>query len=267
MSLTLYGSSVPEPTPEDPVPDTRRRYLIIFATVLALILGGGSAAFLLLNTSPSFTSTAPNAYTPPNDGGGPAPADGPATSASASASASPSASPSHSPSPSRSASARPSSPAPGNGGSAVFQAPGGVICPSVDFQPIIAMPAPQASAPIDDHTDKSNYTDYTCHGSFGANGKIVAQVDAFIFTDAAGAAQSYADIKAYAPTTAEKFTGIGTDAYGYVSNTTGYTVWVLDGNLTFKIILSAAGGQPTPGRLRDVAVKMAPSTLHNLAKT
>jgi hypothetical protein len=264
MSLTLYGSSVPEPTPPAPVPDTRRRYLIIFATVLALILGGGSAAFLLLNTSPSFTSTAPNAYNPPNDGS--APIDAPAPSPSASTTASPSASPSHNPSPSRSASGRPSSPASG-GTTTVFRAPNGVICPSVDFQPLISMPAPEAATPIDDHTDKSNYTDYTCHGSFGQSGKIVAQVDASIFTDAAGAAQSYADVKAYAPATSEKFTGIGTDAYGYVSNTSGFTLWVLDGNLTFKIILSAAGGQPTPGRLRDVAVKMAPNSLHNLVRT
>jgi hypothetical protein len=240
--------------------------LIIIATVLALILGAGSAAFLLLNSSPNFNSTAPNAYTPPNDGT--APTDGPSTSPSASTSASPSASPSHSPSPSHSASARPSTPAPGGGGAtAVFRAPNGVICPSVDFQPLISMPAPQAATPTDDHTDKSNYTDYTCHGSFGQSGKIVAQVDAFIFTDAAGAAQSYADVKAYAPATSEKFTGIGTDAYGYITSTNGFTVWVLDGNLTFKIILSAAGGQPTPGRLRDVAVKMAPNTIRNLAKT
>src|SRR5690348_555300 len=94
MSLTLYGSSVPEPTPEEPLPNTRRRYLIIFATVIALILGGGSAAFLLLNSSPNINQTAPNAYQPPDNGATATDTVGGDPSPSADASASASATPS-----------------------------------------------------------------------------------------------------------------------------------------------------------------------------
>ncbi len=74
-----------------------------------------------------------------------------------------------------------------------------------------------------------------------------------------------ANVKSFAPATSDTFTGIGTDAYGFITNTSGYTMWVLDSNLTFKIFLGAAGATPTPGRLRDAAVKMAPGTIGGLA--
>jgi hypothetical protein len=260
MSLTLYGSSVPEPTPEAPVPHTRRRYLIIIATVLALILGGGSAAFLLLNSSPILNQTAPNAYTPPNDGA--TVTDGPTSaSPSASASASPTASPSHSPSPSRSPTVRPSVPAPG--GAVIFRAPGGVLCPSVDFQPVIDLSKQPGTQQNDAHTDGYNYVKYTCDEQFG---KVHAGVDALIFNDAAGAAAMYADKKSVAPATSDRISGVGTDAYGYVFQTSMYITVALDGNLILQIRLTGTGGVPVPGKLRDEgAVKMAPPTIGNLA--
>jgi hypothetical protein len=259
MSLTLYGSSVPEPTPENPTPGTRRRYMIIFATVIALILGGGSAAFLLLNSSPILNQTAPNPYTPPVSGA--TVTDGPTSpSPSASASASPTASPSHSPSPSRSPSVHPSTPAPGS--PAVFHAPNGVLCPSVDFQPVVDLSRSSGTSQSDSHTDGYNYVDYLCEEQFG---KIHGRVDAFIFNDAAGAASFYANKKSVAPASSDRLSGIGTDAYGYVFQTSTYILVALDGNLVMQIGLTGAGGVPVPGKLRDDgSVKMGPPTIGNL---
>ena len=256
MSLTLYGSSVPEPAPGEPAPSSRRRYLIVLSTVIALILGGGSAAFLLLDGSPNINRTTPNGYAPPGDGATATDAlsDQPSTSPSVS----PTASPSHSPSPSRSPSAHPSTP----GITPVtYRAPNGVLCPSVNFQPVLDMHFTTSADPTESQTAGYNYVDYGCRQPFG---KVLAQVDALIFSDAKAASGYYVQQKATAPAGSDRFSGLGTDAYGYVSKTNSYILWVLDGNLTLGISLSAAGGTPVPGRLRDCEVAMAPGTLHNL---
>jgi len=257
MSLTLYGSSVPEPAPGEPAPSPRRRYLIVLATIIALILGGGSAAFLLLDSSPNINRTAPNGYAPPGDGA--TATDALADQPSASPSVSPTASPSHSPSPSRSPSAHPSTP---GVVPVTYAAPNGVLCPSVNFQPVLDMRQTTTGPPDDEHADGHDYlyVDYTCQQHFT---KIVATVEAVVYTDASAAAAAYAQTKATAPAGSDRF-GIGADAYGFVYQTTAYVLRVLDRNLTLEIRLGAAGGQPTPGTLRDTATKMAPGTMHNL---
>jgi hypothetical protein len=257
MSLTLYGSSVPEPTPEEPAPDNRRRYLIIFATVIALILGGGSAAFLLLNSSPNISLT-PNTFSTPGNGATATDVleDSPSPTVSPSASASPS----HSPSPSRSPSAHPSS----SSGpvTVVYHAPGGVLCPSVYFQPIVDLSHQPGGAASDSYTTGSNYTDYTCSRQFG---KVYTTTHALIFGDAQAAATLYAQKKAGAPAGSDRFGSLGTDAYGYVYQTTQYITVVLEGNLILQINLTGVGGQPTTSTLRDQgSAKMAPATIRNL---
>jgi hypothetical protein len=255
MSLTLFGQSEPEPTPEKPARESRRRYLIILVTVVAVILGGGSAAFLLLNSGPSVNHTAPNTYTPPTD------ATSTGTPEAASASVSPTASPSHSTSPSRSPSARPSA----SGATAVvFRVPPDHLCPLVDFAPVEQVAGSPSTAPyVDNHTDKSNYVDYHCDGTFG---KVKAFVDAMIFADTGAAAASYAGNKTADQSTiagVEQLSGIGNDAYGYVASTR-YVIWATQGNLVFKIYVNATGGVPPPGQLRDPAIASARGTIPRL---
>jgi hypothetical protein len=256
MSLMLFGSSEPELTPEEPARGSRRRYLIVLATVIAVILGGGSAAFLLLNSGPNVDRAAPNTYTPPTDATSTGSPDLPA------ASVSPSASPSHSPSPSRSPSARPSS----SGGTApvVFRVSPDHLCPSVDFAPVQQVAGSPSTAPyVDNHTDKSNYVDYHCEGTYG---KVKAFVDAMIFADAGSASAIYTSTKAADQSTitgVEQLSGIGTDAYGYIASTR-YVVWATQGNLVLKIYVNATGGVPPPGQLRDPAIASARGTIPRL---
>src|SRR2546430_7521847 len=65
MSLMLFGQAEPEPLPEEPAHSHRRRYLVILGMVVALILAGGSAAYLILNSSVSVNQGPPGALPPP----------------------------------------------------------------------------------------------------------------------------------------------------------------------------------------------------------
>src|SRR3982751_1945228 len=68
MSLMLFGQPEPEPVPEEPAHPHRRRYLVILGTVVALSLAGGSAAYLILNSSLSSNNGAHGALPPPGLG-------------------------------------------------------------------------------------------------------------------------------------------------------------------------------------------------------
>jgi len=257
--LSSFGQSEPEPVPEEPVPNTRRRYLIIFATVIALILGGGSAAFLLLSSGPDGNRTAPNPYTPPMDGS-PTP-DGPADPTSTPPTASPTASPSYSPFPSRNPSA---SPKPTGVTPVIYRVPNNDLCALVDFTAIKALSDPPSTLSItSQHRDvvESGSTLYTCNGSYG---NVQIFIDATIFPTADAALASYQQSKGSTPTSKEQLGGIGSDAYGYIWNTTGYFLMATAGNLKLKVLLTGTGGTPTPSRLHDAVVPTARDTVPRL---
>lgn len=259
MSLMSFGQSEPEPVPEEPVPSTRRRYLIIFATVIALILGGGSAAFLLLSSGPGANGFLPNPYTPPLDSN-PAP-DGPADPTSTRPTASPTASPSHSPSPSRGPSA---SPKPTGVTPVTYRVPNNDLCALVDLTE-----ANNLSTPPSNPSVASQYKDlvdsgsvlYTCTGS---SGEVDVRVEATIFPSTAAAQGSYQDSKMAAPAGNESVDGVGSQAFGYIWNTTGYFLMATADNLKFKMLLTAAGGVPTPDTLRDATISSARNTVPRL---
>src|SRR5690349_2303682 len=105
MSLMLFGQPEPEPVPEEPAQPGRRRYLIILGLVIALVLAGGSAAYLILNSSVSPNNGTPGAFLPPGlDSPTPAGSDDPGAGPPASAGASVRASAGHGASPSHNAS-------------------------------------------------------------------------------------------------------------------------------------------------------------------
>jgi hypothetical protein len=259
MSLMLFGQSEPEPVPEEPATSTRRRYLIILATVIALILGGGSAAFLLLSSGPSANRISPNPYTPPIDGN-PTP-DGPSDPTATHPTGSPTASPSHSPSPSRSPSV---SPKPSGVTPVTYRVPNDDLCALVDLADINALSTPPSTPSVasqrKDVVDSGSIL-YTCTGN---SGKVTIRVEATIYPSTDAALASYQESKMSAPAGNEAVSGVGSQAFGYIWNTTGYFVMATAGNLKFKMLLTAAGGVPTPGKLRDVAILSSRNTVPKL---
>ena len=260
MSLMLFGQAEPEPLPEEPAHSHRRRYLVILGMVVALILAGGSAAYLILNSSVSVNQGPPGALPPPG-------ADSPTPTvdnASASAGASASASTSHGATSSHNASGQP--PAGGPGGPGGPGAPGpaayrvaGDLCPALDTSPVVAVAAGPGT-PDSDHIDKSGYVDYTCSGGFGPSGKVRMHVDVRIFGDAAAAQASYTTDKVGT----EHVGGVGTDATGFLPAGGGYVLLAVDGNLEFRIQLNGVGGKPTPGDLRQPAIDTIKKSLPRL---
>jgi hypothetical protein len=261
MSLMLFGQAEPEPVPEEPAPADRRRYLVILGMVVALILAGGSAAYLILSSNVSVNHGPQGAFPPPGaDTPTPTPIDDASASSSAGASASASASASHGASPSQTVSGKPPGGGPGGPGG-----PGPVtyrvateLCPALDTSPVEAV-ATGPGTTGGDHTDKSNYVVYTCSGSFGPSGKVRMITEARIFADPAAAAASFA-----ADRTGEHVSGVGTDATAFIPASGGYVLLAVDGNLEFKIQLNGVGGKPTPGDLRQPAIDTIRKSLPRL---
>jgi hypothetical protein len=255
-----FGQAEPEP---EPVPDgqkerPRRRYLILLGMVIVLILVGGSAAYLLLSSGPGGGSHASDPGPPPvadsatvDPTSTVAPTGSTGASASASASARRSATPSKDPS--ATTSVPPGAPAP-----VTYRLPSGDLCASMDTSAVEAVGGPGTKT--GDHTDKSNYTDFSCLGSFGADGHVKMTADALVFATPDAAAASYAIDK----TGTDHVTGVGTDATGAFPTSGGYLLVVVDGNLEFKVRLVGVGGQPNPQRLRQVAIDTARNSLPKL---
>jgi hypothetical protein len=259
MSLMLFGQAEPEPVPEEPAHPNRRRYLVILGMVIALILAGGSAAYLVLNSSVSVNHGAPGAFPPPGpDSPTPTGTGDASTGASASLSVSAGASASHGASPSNNPSGQPPGGGPGGPGVVTYRV-ATELCPALDTSPVEAVAAGPGSTG-GDHTDKSNYVDYTCSGSFGPNGKVRMTTEARVFADAAAAAASYATDKVGT----EHVSGVGTDATAFLPASGGYVLLAVDGNLELRVQLNGVGGKPTPGDLRQPAIDTIKKSLPRL---
>jgi hypothetical protein len=264
MSLMSFGQAESEPLPEESAPDKGRRYLIILGMVIALILAGGSAAYLVLNSSVSANHGPPGAFTPPiGDSATATPGDGANASTSASAALSASTSASHGAPPSANPTAKPpggGAGGPGAPGPATYRVASGELCPSVDFTAIHSKIG--NGTPGSDHTDNptSHYTDYMCFGTFA--GKVSVRIDAYVFASPADAAASYGGDRSAG---GDAIGGVGSDAFGRVGGGgTTFALYALDGNLKFKIFQSNTDGTVPSATLRDVAISTATGTLPHL---
>jgi hypothetical protein len=237
MSLMLFG---PAETSPEPAPSHRRRYLIILGMVIALILAGGSAAYLILSSSVSVNRGPQGAPPGPlTETTTPADRASPGTSLAASAGAS-------------------AGPPSGGGGGpgAVTYRVNGDLCPSVDLTAIHTKIG--AGDPGSDHSDKPSYTDYICSGTFA--GKVKVQIDVFIFANRGDAAASYASERR-----GDHVDGIGSDASGFAA-ADGKQFWLYatDGNLKIRIYQKVADTSISIATLRDVAISTANGTLPRL---
>ena len=250
----LFGQPEPEPVPEEAASSHRRRYLIILGMVIALILAGGSAAYLILSSNVSVNRGPQGAPPPPlGDTTAPAGTSSPDAAAAASAAAGHSALPSRNP-----------STKPGGGGGpgapgAVTYRVNGDLCPAMDLSPVVAV-ATGPGQTGGDHTDKSNYVDYTCSGGFGPSGKVRMNADVRIFADATAAQAAYATDKVGT----EHVGGVGTDATGFLPTGGGYSLLAVDANMEIKVSLVGVGGSPTPGQLRQPAIDTVTKSLPRL---
>ena len=258
MSLMLFGQAEPEPVPEETGPSHRRRYLLILGMVIALILAGGSAAYLVLSSSVS-VNRGPQGAPPGPLTETTAPAGDASPAGSTGAPASTSASAGHSASPGRSASTRPGGGGgPGGPGPVTYRVTGD-LCPSLDLSAVQAV-ATGPGTPGSDHIDKSNYVDYTCVGGFGPTGKVRLNADVRIYADAAAAQAAYATDKVGT----EHVAGVGTDATGFFPNGGGYSLLAVDGNMEIKVSLIGVGGSPTPAQLHQPAIDTVTRSLPRL---
>lgn len=268
MSFKSFGQSEPEPEPEpipeEPVSRARLRYLLIFASVVALILGGGSAAFLLLNSGPSAHRSLPNPNTPPLDGN-PAsdrpadPASTPPTPPTASPTASPSPSPNHDPNHDPGAGPKPTDVTP-----VTYRVPNNDLCALVNLTQINNLSTPPGNpSVVSQHKDvvDSGSVLYTCTG---ISGTVNIRVEATIFPSTAAAQGSYQESRTAAPASSEPVGGVGSQAFGYIWNGTGYFLMATADNMKLKMLLIAASGGPAPGALRDAAISSAHDTVPRL---
>jgi hypothetical protein len=259
MSLMLFGQAEPEPVPEETAPSHRRRYLLILGLVIALILAGGSAAYLILSSSVS-VNRGPQGAPPGPLTETTTPAGDAGTGASATPGASPDASASHGASPGRSAGTTPggNGGGPGAPGPVTYRVPSDELCPAVDFTAIHAKLG--TGDPGSDHTDNptSHYVDYICAGTFA--GKVAVRIEAFIFTSSGDAAASYASEKR-----GDHVDGVGSDATGFAAND-GKQFWLYatDGNLKIRIYQKVSDTSVSVATLRDVAISTAKATLPRL---
>jgi hypothetical protein len=158
---------------------------------------------------------------------------------------------------------------PGGGGGA----PNGTLdlCAAVDFGPVAGLGAAATQPAAGDHTDKSDYTAYTCDRPFTGDGlQIAADVTALVGVDATGASRRFADARANAPAGAAGIAGIGSSAFGYQigdGTVRTYQLWALDGRTQLGVrlkVTSAAAGSPSTDRLRDTAAAVARSAIARL---
>jgi hypothetical protein len=253
MTFSLYSAPDPEPIPERPAPSGTRRLWIIIGTVVAVLLFGASATYLLVNASISPNGgTPPGAYSPPP---GIDPTDPPTDQASASLSASASASPS----------ASRASASPGRTGPVVPTGPGvpatvnyriaDNLCHSVDLTELKSAAGQPTGGPLDAQGTKSNYTDYGCGVHNQTTGNVAIQVDAMIFGDATSASASFESDKIPG---VEPVSGVGTQAIGSTGTVAFYLI-VLDRNLKFKVWVNT-----TSAAVRQSAINTAKATLPKL---
>jgi hypothetical protein len=239
---------------------TSRGYLRILLAVLALVVLGYGAV-RALSGSPGSDRAAPRP-TPSTDA--PAPTDEPVPGPSASAGPSPSASPHPartSPRPTPRASTS-SSAAP-----VIYRVRNDDLCGYIDFTPVNNLSNPPGTPSVfSEHIDKSGGdVVYICVGSSGS--VSIKDVDVADYHDAARASAAYVEAKSYAPPGSQRIDGAGTDAYGYVWNSTSYQVVALAGNITFRITLTPRT-TPAPGtdHLGAAATALTRSTIPKLSR-
>ncbi|GAA4263025.1 hypothetical protein [Dactylosporangium darangshiense] len=152
-------------------------------------------------------------------------------------------------------------------------APNGTLdlCAAVDFGPVAGLGAAATQPAAGDHTDKSDYTSYTCDRPFTGDGlQIAADVTALVGVDATGASRRFADARANAPAGAAGIAGVGSSAFGYQigdGTVRTYQLWALDGRTQLGVrlkVTSAAAGSPGTDRLRDTAAAVARSAIARL---
>ncbi|GAA1531844.1 hypothetical protein GCM10009827_056970 [Dactylosporangium maewongense] len=152
-------------------------------------------------------------------------------------------------------------------------APNGTLdlCAAVDFGLVAGLGTAATQPAAGDHTDKSDYTAYTCDRPFTGDGlQIAADVTALVGVDVTGASRRFADARANAPAGAADITGVGSSAFGYqIGDGTArtYQLWALDGRTQLGVrlkVTSAAAGSPGTDRLRDTAAAVARSAIARL---
>jgi hypothetical protein len=240
----------------------RRRNQLIFAVVVAVLLGSGTA--VLLRGQPGATpapAAAPSTQAPavldappapsPVDSPGPAPSPSPSRRAVA---------PSHRPSPKPSV--VPSSPPPAPAVYAVTKP----MCRYVDFAPINALSKPVGKPSVSSnvkHFVGADNVFYFCNGYTGD--VVVRYIGAMIYPTATEASDTYINDKSFAPETAEPFHDLGDDAWGYPFDVDTYDIYVLAGNLILQVILQAKTG-PTLDKVRAVVISTARALLPKLRR-
>jgi hypothetical protein len=224
--------------------------VVMLVAVVAVALSGRTAAPRMVATAPAATSTVDAAS------GAPGPTAGAAVTAGATASTTPTRTPTTGPT-ATSAAAKP-----------VRYRIDGDLCAAVDFAPAARFAAQPTSEPNADHSDKSDFTVYTCDRSYAQSGvDLATNASASIYRDAATASSRYADTKAHAPagSQVEQVSGLGTNAFGYLSvkgKARTYQLYVVDGNLQLGVRLKiTTSSPPTTEALRAAAVDIARATL------
>jgi hypothetical protein len=241
---------------------TPRGYQQVLLAVLALALLG-YAAVRAFHDTPGRDQAAPG----PADSTDPGDADPTGSPAPGLATASPSHSvPAH-PGP---ASARPTSRASTPGSTApapvTYRVRNDDLCGYIDFAPVNDLSSPLGIPSVaSERIDKSQSIVYVCIGSSGR--VSIKDVDVVDYHDAAKASAAYAETKSYTPPGSKHIDGAGTDAYGYVWDSTSYRVVALASNITFRITLTPkTTPAPSTDQLGAAAIAVTRATITKLGR-
>ena len=239
-----------------------RGYQRVLLGVLALAVLGYAAVRVWYPT-PGRDQAAPGPAEATEPTGTPVPdPSGPSTATASPSPASP-ARPgpaSHQPAP-RAGTPSPTAPAP-----VTYRVRNDDLCGYVDFTTVNNLTSPPGQPSVaNERTDKSESIVYAC---VGFSGRVnIKDIDVVDYHDAAKASAVYAETKSFAPPGAQRITGAGTDAYGYVWSGTSYRVVALAGNITFRITLPPRS-TPAPGtdQLGAAAIAVTRSTIPKLGR-
>jgi len=132
------------------------------------------------------------------------------------------------------------------------------LCGYVDFTTVNNLSSPPGQPTV--FSSRKDYPEsgdtlYLCEGYSGT--VSIKDIDVVSYPTPSIAAARYAEAKSFAPPGAARIDGAGTDAYGYVWNTTSYRVVALAGNITFRITLTP---RSTPAPSTPAPSTPAPST-------
>jgi hypothetical protein len=142
------------------------------------------------------------------------------------------------------------------------------LCGYIDFTVVNNLTSPPGQPSVSSWRKdypESGDTLYVCEGYSGRVN--VKDIDVVVYPSPSVAAARYAEAKSYAPPGAKRVDGVGTDAYGYVWNSTSYRVVALAGNITFRITLTPRS-TPAPGtdQLATAAITIARTTIPKLSR-